>query len=151
MVIAADCKTTQAIIPQTKAMAFISQVTDYDNQARSAVFPLTVTADKAYFQNGSLATVWLLEIMAQCAAALFNLESQFSGSKPKIGFLVGIEQLDIFRQEDFLAGTEIQIIACIEEEFHPFALYRFKVECDDQTIATAKIKFVVDDNGEFKD
>ncbi len=138
-------------LPQTRGMAFIEHIEMFSREKRSGKFSLTLRRDKAYCKSGYIDIVWLVEIMSQTAAALFNLEQETGEGPVKLGFLVGIDFLDIIGNPQLYSGDVLEVTTVIKEEFYPFGYYSFIAEKSGVAIAKASMKFVVDDKKEFRD
>ena len=147
MELAASLRTPK--IPHRREMAFLDVVKSYDPESHITEVEVRLSEDKRYYQGGYINHVWLVEIIAQSAAALFHLERARESKEPRPGYLVGIEEVDIIEAIELTPGTLLRIQAAIENEFFPCGYFSFSVKCEEILVACAKMKFIVDDQEEL--
>lgn len=108
-----------ALLPHQPPMRLLDRLCRYDNQSTSSFVRLTETSP--FVRHGRVAAVVALEYMAQCVAAhatlhpgdtanTSSLEAEGAGGlpRPRIGYLVGVRQLDLF-VDHFEVGQELLV------------------------------------------
>ena len=137
-----DQAGTANFLPHRGAMCLVREFLEFDRSNEHALLRFTLKSDMVCARpDGSLDTTWYVEILAQAAAALFYFQSGGSG-KPRMGFLVGIEEMDI-ADDQMTLGESILVSAKMITEFYPFGVYEVSARKGDVTTARGEFRFMV--------
>lgn len=83
------------LVPHRPPMLFIDEVLEWSEPVVQCA--VTIEHDDLFVEGDSVDAVLALEYMAQCTAVYGGLLRRAKGLPPKVGFLVGCSQLDLFR------------------------------------------------------
>lgn len=129
-------------------MIFIDRVvhTDFAGNGTAAA---TISAGKAYLSpSGTLASHWLIELMAQAVGSIFTLQERGADDqgKPKIGYLVAIDDFRFFSGEPLSIGSILEIDVNLIHAFYPIGQYQASIRVNGVEVARSMMKFMTDDD-----
>jgi 3-hydroxymyristoyl/3-hydroxydecanoyl-(acyl carrier protein) dehydratase len=131
-------------------MRFVDRVVRTDYAGNGAV-EATITAGKPYLSaSGVFAEHWLIEIMAQAVGCIFALqdrtpEEALTKMRPKIGYLVAIDDFQFFPGDRLAVGSILSIDVNLIHAFYPIGQYRAAVCVQGVEVANGIMKFMTDD------
>lgn len=131
-------------IPHTRGMRFLDEKLTVDTERGYGEFAFKVESQKRYWHRGGFSEAWFLEAIAQGAAGVFHFQNQKKNpSEPHIGFLVGIDQFEIFDHKPVALGDVLVVKVKMSAEFYPFGVYEGAVWRGSACLAQGEMKFVV--------
>ena len=94
-------------VPHDGPMRLVDQVLNFDRTKRQGQVSATLRADAAYFRNGYFQAHWLIELMAQGAAALCQLLLATPDGEPAYGYLIAIRSYSCAEDCDLQPGQTL--------------------------------------------
>ncbi len=123
-----------SILPQSGYMVFVDEILKVNDGYASCAF--SVKEDSPFTEDGKLGSYAYMEIMAQCIGAY---SGHRNGGEARLGFLLGVRNLDISR-----AGLKVgeRVITTARQSVSDGeGLYIFdcEIRCGDEHIASATL------------
>jgi len=132
-----------SILPQSGYMVFADEILEISDGYASCAF--SVKEDSPFTENEELGSYAYMEIMAQCIGAY---SGHRNGGEARLGFLLGVRNLDISRAS--LKAGECVIATARQSVSDGDGLYIFdcEIRCGDEHIASATLS-VMNPNDEM--
>ena len=132
-----------SILPQSGYMVFADEILEISDGYASCAF--SVKEDSPFTENGELGSYAYMEIMAQCIGAY---SGHRNGGEARLGFLLGVRNLDISRAS--LKVGERVIATARQSVSDGEGLYIFdcEIRCGGKHIASATLS-VMNPNDEM--
>lgn len=132
-----------SILPQSGYMVFVDEILKVSDGYASCAF--RVREDSPFTEDGKLGSYAYMEIMAQCIGAY---SGHRNGGEARLGFLLGVRNLDISRAS--LKVGECVIATARQSVSDGDGLYIFdcEIRCGDEHIASATLS-VMNPNDEM--
>ena len=123
-----------SILPQSGYMVFVDEILKVSDGYASCAF--RVREDSPFTENGKLGSYAYMEIMAQCIGAY---SGHRNGGEARLGFLLGVRNLDISRAS--LKVGERVIATARQSVSDGEGLYIFdcEIRCGGEHIASATL------------
>lgn len=123
-----------SILPQSGYMVFVDEILKVSDGYASCAF--RVREDSPFTENGELGSYTYMEIMAQCIGAY---SGHRNGGEARLGFLLGVRNLDISRAS--LKVGERVITTAKQSVSDGEGLYIFdcEIRCGGEHIASATL------------
>ena len=147
----------EQLLPHREPMLLIDRVLEHDPKTNSARVLCTLSKSKAFFDSQktpkqvSLSKHWYLEIMAQSAAALAQLNWPLKlEGKPALGFILSIKQFSCTTEPAPHWDQDV-ICSCVFESWLE-DVAGCKMNLEDsrgKELASAEMTFLSDSKGEF--
>lgn len=104
--------------------------------------------DRPYLDQGRFDSFWMVEIMAQSVAAVYAMTKKLQGLDPCMGFVIAIDSYSWTADFDLNAKDLVQTQVTLDYDLNPFGQYSIQCFVDQQEVASAQMKFMVDPNTE---
>ncbi len=136
-------------LPHKGSMLFLDRFLGHAPSQKKCQVEVIIQKEKRYLnKDGSFKTHWLIEIMAQAVAGHFHL-IKASGGKPKLGFLIGIQNYCLLERIHLVLGDRLVVTSELVAEVFPLGQYEIEVLYQQRAIAKAEMSFVSDEQGDF--
>ncbi len=129
--------TPEDLIPHRSPMLFLTGVKHWDRH--HAVCQAQIGKDSAFARGESIPGFAFIEAAAQAAAVHEAINRSESDGKPVMGYLVGMEDIEI-KKNEVQAAKQVTVSATLETLLPPLSVYRFSVSEDDQVIISGLLK-----------
>lgn len=136
-------RAVQDLIPHAGPMLLIDQLEEVDHALKSGNVSCTLKPDKPYWdQQNCFRRHWLLEIMAQAAAALFSaLDQEANQGSLQPGVLLSIRQWNLLGSPILITGDQLTIFVSIDGEFEAMRKAQMKLYREDVLLAESSMSF----------
>ncbi len=136
-------RPVQDLIPHTGPMLFIDKLEDVDHAQKSGSVSCTLKPDKRYWDHQNcFRSHWLLEIMAQAAAALLStLDQESNMGLPQPGVLLSIREWRLLGSPSLIAGDQLTVFVAIDGEFEAMRKAHMKIYRQDILLAESSMSF----------
>lgn len=137
-----------AYIPHQGRMRLIDSITSLDPTERAGTVSSCLREDAPYFQGKEFQQHWLIEIMAQAAAAI----SQILKSKPQDGvprgYLIAIKEFKIVAEAPLAAGSTLSSRIRFDVDLSPIGHCESSIfTSDGRLLAQSEMTFLSDETG----
>jgi 3-hydroxyacyl-[acyl-carrier-protein] dehydratase len=127
----------EELIPHRPPMQLIKALEGFE-EGTGTVSAVVEPGNLLLEEDGSLAEVALLELLAQSYAAVQGYADSFSGLPPRQGFLVGVRGITCLARPRL--GDRLQIQVRATTRLEGFAVVEGRVRRDDELLAEGNIK-----------
>jgi predicted hotdog family 3-hydroxylacyl-ACP dehydratase len=127
----------ERLIPHRPPMQLIEALEEFDGDS-GAISAVVEAGNPLLEEDGALADVALLELLAQSFAALQGYADSFSGQQPRQGFLVGVRKVSFFARPHL--GDRLRIHVQATARLEGFAVVEGKVMRGDEMLAEGNLK-----------
>ena len=127
----------EGLIPHRRPMQLIDALEAFDGET-GTVSAVMEAGNPLLEEDGALAEVALLELLAQSFAAVQGYADSFSGQPARQGFLVGVRKVSFYLRPRLGDKLEIKVRAAARLE--GFAVVEGSVRRGDELLAEGNIK-----------
>jgi 3-hydroxyacyl-[acyl-carrier-protein] dehydratase len=127
----------EMLIPHRPPMLLIDSLITRDGDRATALATIPQNSICSDPDRGILPE-FLIEIMAQTMAASNGYDIRCENRSPRNGFLVGIDNFQLFKTT--VTGATLRIETLKTYEFGPVKIIEGQVFCDDKVLAVGEIK-----------
>jgi predicted hotdog family 3-hydroxylacyl-ACP dehydratase len=127
----------ERLIPHRRPMQLIETLEAFDGEA-GTVSAVVAAGNPLLEEDGALAEVALLELLAQSFAAVQGYADSFSGQPPRQGFLVGVRKVSFLVRPRL--GDHLKITVRVIARLEGFAVVEGSVRRGDALLAEGSIK-----------
>lgn len=127
------------LVPHRPPMVLLDEVVEHT--PKEITCRVRLRPDMPFMHAGKQRCVVCMEYMAQACAAFAGMPKQSEGSRPAIGYVVGVRRMTLAR--DYLAaGAELTVTACMTWRDVQTAAFRCEVLCGTESVARAELTVV---------
>jgi len=124
------------LIHHREGMKILDRLVEYTSDGSTG--ETLIPSDSSLHSNGVIHQVVLIEMVAQCYAAMKSYEDVLSGLLPQKGLLVGISQTDFYN--DAIIDKPLVIKVLILDSFEKFFYVLGDVFDEELHLVTVKLK-----------
>jgi predicted hotdog family 3-hydroxylacyl-ACP dehydratase len=127
------------LVPHGLPMRVVEEMLSW--QPGSATCRLQLRAHAPFVSDGSVPSVVLLEYLAQTVAACLGYEAYLGGGSIRVGMIVGVRKMQLFRERVFVGEeirTEVERIRGNED----VSSFRGEASVDGQVVCVAHMTLV---------
>ncbi len=129
-------------IPQRPPIVLVSRI--YKCDEVSVVTGFDITDDHIFTQHGQLTESGIIENMAQTAASRAGYAAVVTNSKPAVGFIANIKNLEIHHLPN--SGNELLTEVSTKTQVMNVSIIDAKSYCNNQLVATCEMKIFLQEN-----
>lgn len=129
-------------IPQRLPIVLISKIYKCDHE--SIITGFNIPNNHIFSKNNALVESGIVENMAQTAAAMAGYEAVVNKSKPRVGFIANIKNLEI----NFLPSIEFEVLTEVKTKTQVMnvSIIEAKSYSNNQLVASCEMKIFLQEN-----
>ncbi len=127
------------LIPQRPPFVLVDRVIDFSETGFTTGF--RVSDDCLFTENGFFREPGLVENIAQTAAARAGYVARAGNQPVQVGYIGAVNGLQVFKLPR--TGDELETCIRIENQIFDVTLLSGEVRCNNETIATCKMKIFI--------
>jgi predicted hotdog family 3-hydroxylacyl-ACP dehydratase len=129
-------------IPQRPPIVLVSRI--YKCDEASVITGFDITDDHIFTQHGKLTESGIIENMAQTAASRAGYAAVLNNSKPVVGFIANIKNLEIHHLPN--SGQELLTEVSTKTQVMNVSIIEAKSYCKNELVATCEMKIFLQEN-----